>query len=137
MTSLILAALIHTVAPNHIEWWNCENRVFTVQWRQRLDDGSWVDVGEGYDAFQHNNPSGFYRVLATDDVIFPVRNAGTSDLEWTATCPTLELECINTNIPPEWGEGYIVARGGNIGVGEHIITVTGGGRSMQCTITKE
>jgi hypothetical protein len=95
-----------------IEWWNLRNGYFDVEHRARLTDGGWVNVGSGYKQFEHNNPDGFYRVIQRESVgVFPVWNAGTTDMVWSASteCNWIELELVNTNIPPEWGEGYILA----------------------------
>lgn len=64
---------------------------------------------------------------------FPVWNGGTSDLSWYATSSNelVQIECLNTNIPPEWGEGYIIVRDPV----PCIIDVWGdGGQHMQVTI---
>jgi hypothetical protein len=109
----VINGLIHTETLDVIEWYNFDNHLFTVEHRQTLGDGSWATIGEGFDDYVHNNPEGFYRVLrSATDVVFPVWNSGTTNMIWTATCssPHVTIECLNTNIPPEWGEGFIIAR---------------------------
>jgi hypothetical protein len=133
----VVDGLIHTETLDVIEWYNFDSRVFTVEHRQTLTDGSWASVGEGYKGYVHNNPEGFYRVIKSPtDVVFPVWNSGTSNLLWTAstTSEWATIECLNTNIPPEWGEGYVIVRtfapeGTNI-----IIDVYAGEQHQQLTV---
>jgi hypothetical protein len=109
----VIDGLIHTEGLDVIEWYNFDSHLFTVEHRQTLTDGSWTNIGEGYKGYVHNNPEGFYRVLRSEtDVVFPVWNSGTTNMVWTATStsPYVTIECLNTNIPPEWGEGFIIAR---------------------------
>jgi hypothetical protein len=127
-----------------IEWWNFRHRVFTVEWRAKLTDGSWITVGEGISSFEHQCPEGFYRVIAQDTTaVFPVWNSGTintsgeSNMIWEASTDAdwVVLDCINTNLPPEWGEGYVVvtAIGEATNGTEAIITITCDGQIKQCT----
>ena len=77
---------IHRMDSEVIEWWNLSNRCFTVEHRLKLTDGSWTNIGEGYEVYQHDNPEGFYRVIESKtDVVFPVWNSGTTNLVWTAS----------------------------------------------------
>jgi hypothetical protein len=105
--AIIASEMTHDV----IEWWNFNNHVFEVEWRATLTDGSWTNIGEGYNTFEHQYPEGFYRVIERPDkAVQLVWNNSTTNMIWSAstTCEWLSVECLNTNIPPEWGEGYVI-----------------------------
>jgi hypothetical protein len=136
----VIDGLIHTETLEIIEWYNFSHHVFTVEHRLALTDGSWTNIGEGYKDYVHNNPIGFYRVIKSEtDVVFPVWNSGTTTMIWTASTesPYATIECFNTNIPPEWGEGYIIVRTDAPPETDIIVDVYAGSQHQQVTVVIE
>lgn len=60
-----------SMTTNSFGWWNHSNTVFNVNHRSDLTDGSWTNIGDGYNRYLHNDHSGFYCVTDSGEPIIP------------------------------------------------------------------